>query len=69
MLVLKITFVVLTLAVFIFGVLLFKNFDTWLGPDKAVPSDNESATFLNKTQMVVLWLLAMKLLVMMVIIL
>ncbi|HWL54073.1 MAG TPA: hypothetical protein VNQ90_16645 [Chthoniobacteraceae bacterium] len=69
MLAFKLFFVVLTAIAVIGGILLLKSFNRVFGADVAVPSENESSRFLNKTQVVVLWLMVVKLLGMMAIIL
>jgi hypothetical protein len=69
MLVLKATFVVCLIITLIIGLLMLKNFERWFGVDPQAPSDNESMTFLNKTQAVTIWVLAMKLCLLMIFIL
>jgi len=54
--------------VFALGFIVLKNFDTWFGAGSDGPSETEAAVLLNKTQVIVLWLLAMKLMLMMTII-
>jgi len=63
---LKIGFAVCLLIVFLAGLYTFKNFERWFGQDLNVPSETESSRLLNKSQIILVWLLAMKLLVMMV---
>ncbi len=69
MLGLKIAFIACLVVLFVAGIVTLKNFDRWFGMDPEVPSDNESAAFLNKSQVVLIWVLGMHLLLMMVCIL
>jgi len=65
----KIGFGLCLIAVFIAGILAIKNFDKWFGTAVEMPSENESSLLLNKTQVILLWALALKLLATMVLIL
>lgn len=69
MLAFKLFFVALTAFAVVAGILFLKSFNRIFGVDAAVPSENESSRFLNKTQVVVLWLMIVKLSAMMAIIL
>ena len=63
---LKIAFGICLVIVFALGITTLRNFDKWFGASLDVPSENESSLLLNKTQVLLIWLLAMKLLTMMV---
>jgi len=69
MLAFKILFAVLTAIAVVAGIVFLKSFNRIFGVDAAVPSENESSRLLNKTQVVVLWVMIVKLLAMMAIIL
>ncbi len=66
MLGLKIAFSVCLVIVFLGGIFTLRNFDKWFGGSVDVPSENESSLLLNKSQVILIWLLAMKLFTMMV---
>ena len=66
MLGLKIAFSVCLVIVLVGGYVTFKNFDNWFGSSVDVPSENESSLLLNKSQVFLIWLLAVKLFTMMI---
>ncbi len=53
------------LVVLFAGIYAFKNFKKWCGPDADIPSETDSARLYNKSQFILIWLLAMKLMLMM----
>jgi hypothetical protein len=65
MLAFKIAFGIGLAITFAAGIVTLINFNKWFGPDKDVPSENESSRLLNKGQIIIMWLLAMKLMYMM----
>lgn len=69
MLAFKVIFILCFLASLLGGIYLLKNFDKLLGRDPNVPSENESSLLLNRSQVVLIWLLSMKLFGMMAIML
>ena len=69
MLAFKILFSLCFAASLIGGIYLLKNFNRLLGRDPNVPSENESSLLLNRSQVVLIWLLSMKLFGMMAIML
>lgn len=56
---LKILFIAGLIATFVFGIIGILRFEKWFGHDPNVPSDNESASLLNKSQFVMVWLLTL----------
>lgn len=69
MIALKVTFIACLIVTALVGAYMLKNFERLFGVDPQAPSDNESCTFLNKTQAVTIWILAMKLCLLMIFIL
>ncbi len=69
MLAFKLIFSVLAAISFVSGILFLKNFNRIFGTDTVVPSETAGSRLLNKAQVVVLWLMAVKLFLVMAIIL
>jgi hypothetical protein len=65
MLAFKIAFGILLALVIVAGIVTIIKFEAWFGPDPNIPSETESSRLLNKGQVILLWLLSVKLMWMM----
>jgi len=69
MLIIKLVFVCCSIAVFFIGLHLVRNFERVFGANIPAPNENESSRLLNKTQVILLWVMALKLMITMAVIL
>jgi len=69
MLIVKILFALCAVVVFLVGLHMVRNFERIFGANIPVPNETEGSRLLNKTQVILLWLMVFKLMATMAVIL